>query len=115
MLECSFAYRCRSEDERAVGYGVGDIGGGSGGGEDAGGVDRGLGGLKRYRVFIDDAEVGVTEVMHRTGYGADVGRVACTYENDGDPVLFFSLHASILCGLMRGQKSGREESSTAAE
>ncbi len=92
MLEVALAHGGGADDEGAVGDGLGYGGEFGGGVQDGGGVDGGAGGFEWDGVFIDDAEVGEAEVVHRAGDGADVLWVAGADEDDGDAVESFGEH-----------------------
>ena len=99
MLEDALADSGGAEDQGAVGDGVGDglvLGGVL---EDARRIDCGLGRCEWDGVLVDNAQLGVAEVVHGAGDGADVGGVACADEHDDDAILILLLHVSIVMGL----------------
>src|SRR5260221_719328 len=84
MLEFAMSYRCSSNDQRAVGHGLRDrlvlarsleeLHCGNGGDSLA----------ERHLIGIDQAQRVATEVLHGTGGGPDIERIAWRDQDDDE-------------------------------
>jgi hypothetical protein len=93
MLQGSFADCGCTYDQRAVSDCLCDAGKGGRRSHHLRGIHCGSCGLKWHWVFVYDAQMLETEVVHGSGYRSDIVWVAGTHENYGDSIgLFWTEH-----------------------